>query len=310
MTITAPALPVQEAVYFVQKSRSVVVLSARKCTKLGADLAKAINGSLNPNFKSIEIHPNLLRPTLDPSSIIISSDHFLDPLGSGLIIFTSGTTGPPKAAVKRRSTLDGNAQAVADLYTLGPGDLVLHTLPVHHATGIGTTFLPFLISGAAIEFQSNGFDEAHVWERWRQGGLSLFSGVPTMYMRLMRYYEVNISKRPQAQIDEYITAVRSFKVLLCGTSALPRPLSQKWANLLGGRRILERYGTTEFSGAFTVHPDDRNCPDVSFSNPIRIKPQLIQILGIRWKSHVWSGRQTYGRGRNHSQKSLHVLKVG
>jgi malonyl-CoA/methylmalonyl-CoA synthetase len=265
-SLSAPAVPVQEAKYFVQKSRAVLVLVAQSCKKLGKELAQEISSSTKLNFQSIDITPYLFNPLLSSSDLIISSDHTLDPLGSGLVIFTSGTTGPPKAAVKRRSFLDGNAQAVADLYRILPGDIVMHTLPVHHATGIGTTFFPYLISGAAIEFHSNGFNPAIVWERWKKGGLSFFSGVPTMYMRLMAYFEGTISKLSHGQVQEYVTAAGGFKALLCGTSALPRPLQQKWSALLGGRRILERYGTTEFSGAFTVHPNDKACPDVSIDS--------------------------------------------
>lgn len=254
----------------MRKSQAVAVLTATRCAKLGRDLAQTISSTSDPNFRSIDIRPHLWQPVLAPCDLIVSSDHFLDYYGSGLVIFTSGTTGPPKAAVRRRAFLDASAQSMADLYNLGPNDMVMHNLPVHHATGIGTTFMPFLISGSCIEFHSGGFDPANVWERWRQGGLTLFSGVPTIYMRLMRYYEVSICKLPPAQREEYVIAARSFKALLCGTSALPRPLQQKWSQLLGGKRILERYGSTEFSGAFTVPPDDTYCPDVSM-NGIAIK---------------------------------------
>ncbi|RFU31222.1 hypothetical protein B7463_g5091, partial [Scytalidium lignicola] len=259
----SPALPVQEATYFVKKSEAVTVLTSQRCMKLGNALAKEISSDFNPRFHSIDIRPHLFRPTLEPSDIIVSSDHFLDYYGSGLVIFTSGTTGPPKGAVKRRSFLDSSAQMMADLYNLGPDDTVMHNLPVHHATGISTTFAPFLQSGSCIEFHSSGFDPANVWERWRRGGLTLFSGVPTMYMRLMRYFETNICKLPTHEMEEYIAAARNFKGLLCGTSALPFSLQQKWSALLGGKKILERYGTTEFSGAFTVQPGDTNCPDGS-----------------------------------------------
>lgn len=265
MNDLAPALPVHEGKYFVEKSQAVIVLTSSQCSKLGDDLSKAISAGSNVTFKSVNIVKHIFTPLLTPSNVIISSDHFLDPLGSGLVIFTSGTTGPPKAAVKRRFFLEGNSQAVADLYQLGPEDVVLHTLPVHHATGIGTTFLPFLISGSTIEFDSTGFQAAKIWKRWREGGLTLFSGVPTMYMRLMAYYETTICDLPQIKFEEFVKAARSIKALLCGTSALPRPLQQKWSVLLNGKRILERYGTTEFSGAFTVQPGDTQCPDVSTS---------------------------------------------
>lgn len=56
----------------------------------------------------------------------------------------------------------------------------MHCLPVHHVTGIGTTFMPFVLAGATVEFRSGGFEPAAVWERWREGEVTLYSGVPTM----------------------------------------------------------------------------------------------------------------------------------
>ena len=147
---------------------------------------------------------------------------------------------------------------------------MLHVLPVHHATGISVTFLGPLVSGARIEFGASSagwrFSPGAMWERWlRGGGLTVFSGVPTMYQRMMRHYQDEIvpNSTPEV-IESYRDAARSFRLLLCGTSALPHSLQAKWAELLSdGRKILERYGGTEFSGVFSVEPGDAQVPDVS-----------------------------------------------
>ncbi|KAL4744380.1 hypothetical protein BDW72DRAFT_199653 [Aspergillus terricola var. indicus] len=183
--------------------------------------------------------------------MIISSDHSLDYNGAGLAIFTSGTSGPPKCAVRRRRFLDMMTHGIATWNDLSEADVVLHTLP----------FLPFLLAGATIEFRSSGFKEAEIWERWRRGGLTIFSGVPTMYMRLMRYYEEVLAKRPDAQV--YREAAGAFRIMMSGSAALLFLLQVKWARLRGGKRILERYGTTEFGSAFSVKPGDLGNPNGS-----------------------------------------------
>lgn len=249
--------------YFAKTSRSVGIVCSIKCAKLGNELASAMNASSMPGFISMEIRPYICKPQIPVAQMAISSDHFLDYLGAGLAIFTSGTSGPPKGAIKRRSFLDMNASAIAQWYHLQETDVVLHTLPVHHATGIGISFMPFLLAGSGIEFQSFGFDPAQIWERWRQGGLTIFSGVPTMYMRMMRYFDENISKRSPAEIQSYIDAARSFRIMMSGSAALPFSLQTKWIKLLDGKRILERYGATEFSSVFSVKPGDSKNPDVT-----------------------------------------------
>lgn len=69
----------------------------------------------------------------------------------------------------RRSFVFDGALSIADHYNLTEADVILHVLHVHHATGVAVNFFPFLISGSCIEFQSGGFDEVWMWERWKQG---------------------------------------------------------------------------------------------------------------------------------------------
>lgn len=153
------------------------------------------------------------------------------------------------------------ASQFSDQHGIREGDLVLHTLPVHHATGITVTLLPFLWSGGSIEFRSGGFDTAWTWERIKMADIDFFSGVPTMYLRMMQYYEQELSKTSKAV--EYARGVTRIRAMLCGTSALPRPLQQKWTQLRGGKPILTRYGGTEFGNAFTVTPWLADVPDGS-----------------------------------------------
>ncbi|KAF7719779.1 Uncharacterized protein PECH_006882 [Penicillium ucsense] len=179
--------------------------------------------------------------------------------GASAVIFTSGTTGPPKGAVQRRTWLTGNAEADADFYRITEQDVVLHVLPVHHASGVGLTFLPFIIAGACIEFRSGSFDAAWTWERWRRGGLSFFSGVPTIYMRLMRYFEEAIASRPPEERVEYVAGARNIRTMLCGSSALPGPVQDFWENLRQ-LPILIRYGATEFGTVIKTDLDPSGTP--------------------------------------------------
>jgi malonyl-CoA/methylmalonyl-CoA synthetase len=248
----SPDLPVKEATYFATKSSAVGVLTADRCIKLGAGLEHAIHGLGNSNFQSLQIRQHLMQPCMKPEDFQVSSDRYMDLNKSGYVIFTSGTTGPPKGGVKRRGFLYDVAVQFSDQAGIREGDVVLHVLPVHHATGITVTLLPFLWTGGCIEFRSGGFDTAWTWERIRQADLDFFSGVPTIYMRLMQHYEMFLGKTPEA--SEYARGAKRIRAMLCGTSALPRPLQQKWTALRGGSGILTRYGGTEFGNAFTVTP--------------------------------------------------------
>ncbi|KAL4803111.1 hypothetical protein BDV18DRAFT_166447 [Aspergillus unguis] len=242
-----PALPIEEAKALMVRAGCVAILSSNNAESL----AKGVVGAMKPtaSLPHLSISRYLQPKPLPAHSILISSNPVPDMNAAAIVIFTSGTTGPPKGAVQRRSYITSAAEDVAEQYRLTENDTVLHCLPVHHATGIGITFLPFLVVGATVEFRSGGFDAGWVWERFSKTAemrLTVFSGVPTIYTRMMRYFQSNIAGLPPSKQEGYISGVRRLRVLLCGTSALPAPVQSFWTRILNGRQILTRYGGTEF----------------------------------------------------------------
>ncbi|KAJ5749253.1 uncharacterized protein N7511_010949 [Penicillium nucicola] len=256
----AAVLPAEEASYFLLKARCVALLSSTASEQTAKSVVQFVSESKGVQIPCISPIASYFRPTLLPADeAIVSSDLVPDMNGAALVIFTSGTTGPPKGAVQRRSYLTGSGEADMDHYRITEQDTVLHVLPVHHASGVGLTFLPFLTAGACIEFRSGSFDSAWTWERWRQGGLSFFSGVPTIYMRLMRYFEENIAHQPTEIQDQYIAGARGLRAMLCGTSALPGPVQDFW-NRIREKPILTRYGATEFGAVIKTDLDSGDAP--------------------------------------------------
>lgn len=77
------------------------MLSASNCANLGNGLSREVSSSFNPTYFNIEIGPLVKQQPLQPKQIQISYDWFLDYHGSGVVIFTSGTTGPPKGYVSQ-----------------------------------------------------------------------------------------------------------------------------------------------------------------------------------------------------------------
>jgi malonyl-CoA/methylmalonyl-CoA synthetase len=133
---------------------------------------------------------------------------------------------------------------------------------------VGINFFPSLVSGSRIEFRSGGFDEKQMWERWKQGAtdprkrLTIFSGVPTIYMRMRRYYQNKLRKLPADEIAKYVAGARQFRACLCGTSALPQPLNDFWKSIMQ-KPILQRYGATEFGAIFKMRLGDNDVPEGS-----------------------------------------------
>jgi len=95
------------------------------------------------------------------------------------------------------------------------------------------------------------FSTRGVWQRWRESyasegkkvepNITVFSGVPTMYVRLLQGYDTMDAKLQKISSN----AARQLRLMMCGSSALPEPVMEKWEQVTG-LRLLERYGMTEF----------------------------------------------------------------
>ena len=248
-----------ERSYYLRKARCVAIL-ANDNLSLALPTAERFPSESDPQIPQLSITANLNSRDLSAGDIVLAASQFPNPNQAGLVIFTSGTTGPPKGVVQRRGQLLENAELVADHYRITDQDVVQHSLPVHHATGIGITLLPYLVSGACVEFSGGSFDAAWTWDRWRRGGLTVFSGVPTLYSRLKQHFEDVIALLPSQEQASYVEGARKLRILLCGTSALPDPVQRFWTELMDGKRILTRYGATEIGSIFKVDLDPEGTP--------------------------------------------------
>jgi malonyl-CoA/methylmalonyl-CoA synthetase len=90
------AQPVKEGCYYVNKARTVALVTATPTLKLGEAVAKEVQRTTNPDFVFVLINAIEREAPVPLYNIKISSDRYLDPNAPGLVIFTSGTTGPPK----------------------------------------------------------------------------------------------------------------------------------------------------------------------------------------------------------------------
>lgn len=252
----------------MRKAQQVAIIHSSSASQLAHAVQNHVNRQ-GANVLCFDVLPHLPKSSkVSPLDLSISSTKTLDGNSPGVVIFTSGTTGKPKGAVMRRSYSYETATAIGDGYDIVPTDVILHVLPVHHTTGFGTSFFPFLNYGACIEFQTDNFDPAWVWNRWRQGGITVFSAVPTIYMRLKWYFENNITSCPPKEKQEYLTAAKNLRALLCGSSALSDSVQNFWTGLRQ-RPILARYGASEFPGCIKIGAEpDPNLPAGSVGTAI------------------------------------------
>ncbi|KAL4804330.1 acetyl-CoA synthetase-like protein [Aspergillus unguis] len=236
-----------EGIHILRTARAHAILTGHKYSTVAKAIRDGSGLKGQPNiFLST---PFLMTPVQDPASFRIASWRAPDQNKPALVIFTSGTTGPPKGSAMRRYTLLTTVMQARDAFKIGTDSTVVQLLPMHHATGLLVNTLPTVLGGGCVEFVQGGLDPSSIWERFLAGGLQYFSAVPTVYVRLMQYWEQKLAKLPPAQRDAYRMAVSNIKSFGSGTSKLPVEVQKKWYALTG-TYISERYSGTEFGPVY------------------------------------------------------------
>ncbi|MFK7985826.1 MAG: AMP-binding protein [Sandaracinaceae bacterium] len=153
--------------------------------------------------------------------------------GGALVLYTSGTTGPPKGAVLSRRNCAFDVDALARAWEWTDADTVVHALPLFHVHGLVLGLFGALRAGGALHWVPR-FDPATVAAALRPGGTMLFS-VPTMVHRLADAAEQDAGVR---------AGLAAARLLVSGSAGLP-VREHKRIEALAGRGMLERYGLTE-----------------------------------------------------------------
>lgn len=159
-----------------------------------------------------------------------------------LIVYTSGTTGPPKGVVLSRRAVSASLDALAEAWSWTTDDVLVHALPLFHVHGLILGILGPLRRGGEVR-HLGAFSVEGVAKELGDGGTMLF-GVPTMYHRIAD------ALGEDARLVEALAGAR---LLVSGSAALPVHDHER-ITAATGRTVVERYGMTETLMNTSVRP--------------------------------------------------------
>lgn len=166
-----------------------------------------------------------------------------------MIMYTSGTTGPPKGVKLRHRNLISQQKALSLIWDVGDSDVLLAYLPWHHS--FGGLFERFITLYSGCELcldDSRGRNIDRLMENWKCFNPSLFFSVPRVHDMLV----ARCREDPEAR-----KAVFSGRLRFVFTAGAPLPAAIEATYRDQGIPILEGWGLTETSPCVTMTARDR-----------------------------------------------------
>ncbi|MFT4028812.1 MAG: AMP-binding protein [Protaetiibacter sp.] len=174
-----------------------------------------------------------------PNALELSS-LYLDPEGwqgpdtdgGGVILYTSGTTGPSKGVVHNQRGCIRLAQYVAEVGSYGPDDRLLNFFPLYHQNARYSGVMAALAVGASIDLESK-FTSSRFWQLCRDRGITVFNYLGSVLAMIS-----SASGDPDPARD------RDHPVRLAYGAGAPERDQAEWRDRFGVE-LLEVYGLTE-----------------------------------------------------------------
>jgi acyl-CoA synthetase (AMP-forming)/AMP-acid ligase II len=180
----------------------------------------------------------------------------MDPDAIGILLFTSGTTGAPKAAVLRQKHLVSYIFGSVEFGGAAEDDAALVSVPPYHIAGMAA-ILSSVYSGRRV-VQLTSFD-AEAWVATaRAERVTHAFVVPTMLTRI-----VDVLVRDG-------TALPHLRAVSYGGGKMPQPVIERAMALMPASAFTNAYGLTETSSTITVlGPDDHRAAAASDDPAVR-----------------------------------------
>jgi long-chain acyl-CoA synthetase len=197
-----------------------------------AGMAKVHNVQRRRTVRFVDLVKNNL-----PLKKFADIDATRDP---AVLQYTGGTTGTAKGAVLTHFNLLSGAAIAATTLPMTENDISLAVLPLFHIFGMtGVMNAPFWAGGESVLLPR--FDLKEVMNSIQKEKVTIFCGVPTMYIAINNHADV-------AKFN-----LKTVRLAFSGGAPLPVAVRRKFNELTGGN-LVEGYGLTESSAVGTTNP--------------------------------------------------------
>jgi acyl-CoA synthetase (AMP-forming)/AMP-acid ligase II len=216
--------------------------------------------ALAPHAQTVAAREHFLASARD--SGMRAPEWSMDPDAIGILLFTSGTTGAPKAAVLRQKHLVSYIFGSVEFGAADESDAALVSVPPYHIAGMAA-ILSSVYSGRRV-VQLASFD-AEAWvAAARAERVTHAFVVPTMLTRIVDVLVRDGTTLPHLRAVSY------------GGGKMPQPVIERAMQLMPETAFTNAYGLTETSSTITVlGPEDHRA--AAASDDAAVRRRLVSV---------------------------------
>jgi fatty-acyl-CoA synthase len=184
----------------------------------------ALDGTSRARGEDLEFVERTRGSDAQPTSVSLGWDE------PWVLCGTGGTTGTPKAAMLTYRSMTANAVNTVSSFELHPTDVTVLNAPLFHTGGLNVFTAPLVMAGGT-SIVCRSFDPEEVLSLVASRGVSIFFGVPTMYLGLLQTAGFSAG------------TLRALRICISGGAPCPEPIFQSyWSQ---GVALKTGYGLTE-----------------------------------------------------------------
>ena len=181
-----------------------------------------------------------------------------DPDGTAVLLFTSGTTGEPKAAVLRHRNLAAYLIGSVEFGSAAPDEASIVSVPPYHVAAVSSVLSTTYAGRRVVQLER--FDPDAWVGAVRRESVTHAMVVPTMLRRILDVVERDGQALPSLRSVAY------------GGGPMPRSVVERAMALLPDVDLVNAYGLTETSSTITVlGPDDHRAAFASEDPEVRAR---------------------------------------